>query len=41
MGNGLELRLEPYYKLPLGGMGTGKLYLTSTGLNIGITKSFR
>lgn len=40
VGKGLELRLEPYYKLPLNGMGTGNLYLSSTGLNIGITKSF-
>jgi hypothetical protein len=41
IGNNLDLRIEPYYKLPLTGMGTGRLYLSSTGLNIGITKFFR
>lgn len=41
LANNLDLRIEPYYKLPLNGMGTGKLYLSSTGINIGITKLFR
>ena len=40
IGNDLDLRVEPYYKMPLSGMGTGKLYLSSAGINFGITKSF-
>lgn len=33
------LRIEPYLKLPLSGVGVDKLPLTSMGLNIGLTKS--
>ncbi|HEY2726831.1 MAG TPA: hypothetical protein VGI61_06635, partial [Parafilimonas sp.] len=33
-----NLRIEPYYKTTLSGVGTGNLTITSTGINIGITK---
>jgi hypothetical protein len=32
------LRIEPYAKLPLTGMGTGKLPIMSTGVNIGFVR---
>ena len=32
-----SLRLEPYAKLPLKGIGIGELPLSSTGINIGFT----
>lgn len=35
---GTNLRIEPYIKVPLKGVGTGSLPITSTGLNIGVTK---
>jgi hypothetical protein len=35
-----EVRLEPYYKIPLKGVGIGQLPMTSTGLYIGLTHSF-
>ncbi len=31
-----SLRIEPYVRIPLTGMGTGKLPIMSTGINIGI-----
>jgi hypothetical protein len=34
-----DLRIEPYLKIPLRGVGTGQLPLTSAGLHIGITKN--
>lgn len=34
----LTLRIEPYIKIPLKGVGVGSVLITSTGLNIGITK---
>lgn len=34
----LTLRVEPYIKIPLKGVGVGSLPIMSTGLNIGITK---
>jgi hypothetical protein len=40
IGKNLDLRLEPYFKIPLSGTGTGNLPLSSTGINIGITKLF-
>jgi len=40
IGNGTNLRIEPYIKLPVSGMGIGKLPLLSTGLTVGITKKF-
>jgi len=33
-----NLRLEPYLRIPLKGMGTGSLPIMSAGLNIGITR---
>jgi hypothetical protein len=35
------LRVEPYLKIPAGGVGIGKLPLTSGGLNVGITRPIR
>lgn len=34
----ISLRIEPYLKIPLKGIGFGSLPIMSTGLNIGITK---
>jgi hypothetical protein len=36
-----SLRLEPYLRVPLSGIGTGSLPILSAGLNIGITRRFR
>jgi len=36
-----DLRLEPYLRVPLSGIGTGSLPIMSAGLNIGITRKFR
>lgn len=33
------LRIEPYFKIPLKGVGIGSLPITSTGINIGFTKA--
>lgn len=33
----VRIRLEPYLKLPLRGMGTGKLPISSAGMNVGIS----
>jgi len=33
-----NLRLEPYVRVPMSGIGTGKLSIMSAGLNIGITR---
>ncbi|GGA99970.1 outer membrane beta-barrel protein [Puia dinghuensis] len=33
-----NLRVEPYVRLPLGGIGTGSLPIMSTGVNVGITR---
>ncbi|HEY4287554.1 MAG TPA: outer membrane beta-barrel protein [Puia sp.] len=33
-----NLRIEPYVRVPLTGVGTGKLNILSTGVNIGITR---
>ena len=38
LGNVGNLRIEPYVRVPLGGIGTGSLPILSTGINIGITK---
>jgi hypothetical protein len=35
------LRVEPYLKIPAGGIGIGNLPITSVGLNVGITRSIR
>jgi hypothetical protein len=41
IGNIGNLRLEPYLRIPLSGMGTGSLPIMSVGLNVGITHSFK
>ena len=33
-----NLRIEPYLRIPLSGLGTGQLNILSAGLNIGITR---
>lgn len=38
MANKINLRIEPYYKLPLTGVGTGNLNISSTGINVGVTR---
>jgi hypothetical protein len=38
LGNVGNLRIEPYVRVPLGGIGTGNLPIMSTGINIGITR---
>jgi len=35
-----DIRIEPYAKLPLSGVGKGSLAITSAGLNVGISKRF-
>ncbi|MEO6838304.1 MAG: hypothetical protein ABI185_07935, partial [Ginsengibacter sp.] len=36
----INLRIEPYLKLPLQGIGVGKLPVTSAGIQIGLTRRF-
>ncbi|MFL5789673.1 MAG: outer membrane beta-barrel protein, partial [Flavisolibacter sp.] len=38
MGNHYDLRIEPYFKAPLKGVGIGELPITSFGLNIAVTR---
>lgn len=40
LGNVADLRIEPYVKIPISGMGIAKLPLFSTGVHVGITKKF-
>ena len=40
LGGLSAFRIEPYVKIPLSGMGIGKLPLFSTGLQIGLVKKF-
>ncbi|HXL56852.1 MAG TPA: outer membrane beta-barrel protein, partial [Chitinophagaceae bacterium] len=40
ISNGFSLRAEPYFKVPVSGIGTGNLHMSSTGITLGITKSF-
>jgi hypothetical protein len=40
LGNFADLRVEPYVKVPVSGMGIGSLPLLSTGLQLGLTKKF-
>lgn len=37
-GTNTSLRIEPYYKTTLNKVGTGNLSITSTGINVGITR---
>lgn len=41
LGKAGELRIEPYVRLPLSGIGLGSLPIMSTGVNIGFTHRFR
>ncbi len=41
LSNSLYFRVEPYYRIPVQGIGLGSLPITSIGLNIGITKKIR
>jgi hypothetical protein len=38
--NNVSLLIEPYFKVPVKGIGTGNLYMSSTGINIGLKKYF-
>jgi hypothetical protein len=38
LGNIANLRVEPYVRIPLSGIGTGSLPIMSTGINIGFTR---
>jgi hypothetical protein len=40
LGNFADLRIEPYLKIPISGMGVGDLPLFSTGVQVGIIKKF-
>jgi hypothetical protein len=40
IGKTTALQIEPYFKIPLSGVGTGKLSFSSTGVNLGIIKHF-
>jgi hypothetical protein len=40
LGNFADVRIEPYLKLPVSGMGIGKLPFSSAGLQLGVTKKF-
>ena len=40
LGNFGDVRIEPYLKLPVSGMGIGKLPFLSTGLQVGVTRKF-
>ena len=37
MGKIVDLRVEPYMKLPIQGVGVGQLPLLSAGIHIGVT----
>ncbi len=41
LGGLCNFRIEPYYRIPIKGIGIGGLPITSIGLNIGITKKFK
>ena len=40
-GNKYFLQAQPYYKIPLSGVGKGSLSLSSAGINISVTKRLR
>lgn len=40
ISNTLAFKVEPYFKVPVSGIGTGKLHMSSTGINLGVTKYF-
>lgn len=37
-GSKSSLRIEPYFKAPLSGVGTGNLSISSAGINVGVTR---
>jgi len=39
LGGKTAIRIEPYVKLPVKGLGWGRLPITSTGINVGYTRS--
>lgn len=41
LGNFCNFRIEPYYRVPVKGIGLGGLPITSMGLNIGLTKKIK
>jgi hypothetical protein len=41
IGEKTKIRIEPYIKIPLAGVGTGKMPISSAGIYFGITRSFR
>lgn len=41
MGNIGDIRIEPYYRIPINGIGAGNLPVTSAGINIGLIKHFK
>gem|GEM_PF-2235458 len=40
IGTALTFKAEPYFKIPVSGIGTGKLRMSSTGINLGVIKYF-
>lgn len=36
-----DLRIEPYFKIPVSGLGIGSLPISSTGINFGLTRPLR
>lgn len=40
IGKVAQLRIEPYYQLPLSNIGLGKVRLSTAGVNVGIVKRF-
>jgi hypothetical protein len=40
LSNTLRLNIQPYFKVPIAGIGTGNLHMYSTGFNLEIVKSF-
>ncbi|CAN5806447.1 hypothetical protein BH10BAC2_BH10BAC2_19320 [soil metagenome] len=41
LGNIGYMRIEPYYRIPLNGIGTSNLPVTSVGINFGLIKHFK
>lgn len=41
LGNFCNFRIEPYYRVPVKGIGLGGLPITSMGINIGLTKKIK
>lgn len=41
LGNHVNFRLEPYYRVPIHGIGIGNLPMTNIGLNIGVIKKIK